>query len=178
MTQMHTSLHIVCGHFNFDSHVLYFCLVLDPVYKLDYINAAWEEKYLEIGMKQFKSQVTFLIAPHRRDSWADIFFSFLFIRQNMNLWIKKACQLYYWQRQQVSYSLILFTRKLTSFLYRFVVNICMDGVCDQKKSRKRRVTRHHELFQRIQICSKSWTGILGNQDWGERNVQILLRIGE
>lgn len=33
--------------------------MLDPVLKLDYLNAAWEENYLEIGMKQFKSQVKF-----------------------------------------------------------------------------------------------------------------------
>jgi len=65
MTQMYTSLLMVCGHFKFDSHVLYFWLVLDPAFKLDYINAAWDEKYLKIGMKQFKSQVKFLIAiPH------------------------------------------------------------------------------------------------------------------
>jgi len=57
-TRMHTSLLMVCGHSKYDSCVLYFCLVLDPVLKLDYLNAAWEEKYLEIGMKQFKSQVT------------------------------------------------------------------------------------------------------------------------
>jgi hypothetical protein len=41
----------------FDSFVLFFWLVLDPVLKLDYLNATWDEKYLEIGMKQFKSQV-------------------------------------------------------------------------------------------------------------------------
>jgi len=44
----------------FNSISLHFCLVLDPVLKLDYLNAAWEEKYLEIGMKNFKSQVNFL----------------------------------------------------------------------------------------------------------------------
>jgi hypothetical protein len=44
----------------FYSRSLHFCLVLDPVLKLDYLNAAWEEKYLEIGMKNFKSQVNFL----------------------------------------------------------------------------------------------------------------------
>ena len=47
----------------FDSHVFYSSLVLDPVLKLDYLNAAWEKKYLEIGMKQFKSQVE-LSLPH------------------------------------------------------------------------------------------------------------------
>jgi len=43
----------------FDSHVLYFWLVLDPALKLEYIKAAWEEKYLKIGMKQLKSRVKF-----------------------------------------------------------------------------------------------------------------------
>jgi hypothetical protein len=57
MTRMRTLLLMVCGHFKFDSHVLYFWLVLDPALKLDYINAAWEDKYVKIGMKQLKSQV-------------------------------------------------------------------------------------------------------------------------
>lgn len=48
------------GHLNFDSHTLYFWLVLDPVLKLEYIEAAWEEKYLKIGMKQLKSQVNLI----------------------------------------------------------------------------------------------------------------------
>jgi hypothetical protein len=33
-------------------------LVLDPVLKLDYLKAAWEDKYIEVGMKAFKSQVS------------------------------------------------------------------------------------------------------------------------
>ena len=40
--------------------VSHLCLVLDPVLKLGYLEAAWEEEYLEMGMKCFKSQVGFL----------------------------------------------------------------------------------------------------------------------
>ena len=40
-------------------------LVLDPVFKLGYLNAAWEPQYLDVGMKQFKAQVSphWLLSP-------------------------------------------------------------------------------------------------------------------
>jgi hypothetical protein len=31
----------------------------DPVLKLEYIEAAWDDKYLKVGMKQLKSQVKY-----------------------------------------------------------------------------------------------------------------------
>ena len=62
MTQMHTSLLMVrTSRFKFESRVLYFSLVLDPVLKLEYIEATWDEKYLEVGMEQLKSRVIVLI---------------------------------------------------------------------------------------------------------------------
>lgn len=33
-------------------------LVLDPVFKLGYLNAAWEPQYLEVGMTEFKARVS------------------------------------------------------------------------------------------------------------------------
>jgi len=100
--------------------------------------------------------------------WADIFLSFLFTRQNTNLHRKKTCQLYWQWIQQVCYPSILLTWNL------FSLDLCQHlhgWSLWSRKSRKRRVT-HHKLFQKIWICSKSWTGILGNQDWDERSVQI------
>jgi len=33
-------------------------LVLDPVLKLEYLNATWDQEYLDKGMEQFKAQVS------------------------------------------------------------------------------------------------------------------------
>ena len=33
-------------------------LVLDPVFKLGYLSAAWEPQYLEVGMTEFKAWVS------------------------------------------------------------------------------------------------------------------------
>ena len=92
MTRMHISLLMVCGHFEFNSHVLYFLVVLDPTIKLDYVNVTWEEKYLEIGMKQFKSQV-FLKSLFGLFPEPNICLSFLPTRQNTKARRKKTCQL-------------------------------------------------------------------------------------
>ena len=62
--------------------MLKYLLVLDPVLKLEYLETAWEAKYVKAGMERFKSQVIkcldhFIVVVH------DIFYSFLFIRPNM-----------------------------------------------------------------------------------------------
>jgi hypothetical protein len=33
-------------------------LVLDPAIKLDYLNAAWDQEFIDKGMEQFKAQVS------------------------------------------------------------------------------------------------------------------------
>ena len=48
---------MVCGmnlSFNF---LLTRGLVLDPVFKLGYLKAAWEQEYLDLGMEKFKARV-------------------------------------------------------------------------------------------------------------------------
>jgi len=35
-------------------------LVLDPVLKLEYLQATWDQEYLDKGMKQFKARVSAL----------------------------------------------------------------------------------------------------------------------
>ena len=56
-------------------------LVLDPVFKLGYLNAAWEPQYLDVGMKQFKAWVS----PDLSTELFLIHFSFLFIRHSTKL---------------------------------------------------------------------------------------------
>ena len=56
--------------------------------KLDYVNVTWEEEYLKIGMKQFKTQV-FLKSLFGLLLEPDIFCSFLLTRQSMNPCRKK-----------------------------------------------------------------------------------------
>lgn len=104
MTQMCTSLLMVCGHFKFNCHVLYLSLVLDPTLKLDYVNVTWEEEYLEIGMKQFMTQV-FLKLLFGLLLEPDIFRSFLLTRQSTNPRRKKTCQPYWQWIQQVCYGI-------------------------------------------------------------------------
>jgi len=33
-------------------------LVLDPVFKLEYLNTTWDQEYLDKDMEQFKAQVS------------------------------------------------------------------------------------------------------------------------
>ena len=33
-------------------------LVLDPAIKLDYLNATWDQEYIDKGMEKFKTQVS------------------------------------------------------------------------------------------------------------------------
>jgi hypothetical protein len=33
-------------------------LVLDPAIKLDYLNAAWDQEYIDEGMEKFRAQVS------------------------------------------------------------------------------------------------------------------------
>jgi len=68
MTRMLTLFPMVCGCLklsllSFSNFVT--CIVLDPVLKLEYLNATWDEEYLEIGMTHFKSQVEFFDAYYR-----------------------------------------------------------------------------------------------------------------
>jgi hypothetical protein len=44
---------VVFTEFNYYKHI-----VLNPVTKLTYLKAAWEEKYIEAGMKHFQEQVS------------------------------------------------------------------------------------------------------------------------
>jgi hypothetical protein len=39
-------------------------LVLDPAIKLDYLNAAWDQEYIDKGMEQFKAKVSVLFIYH------------------------------------------------------------------------------------------------------------------
>ena len=56
-------------------------LVLDPVFKLGYLNAVWEPQYLDVRMKQFKARVS----PDLSTEIFLIRFSFLFIRHSTKL---------------------------------------------------------------------------------------------
>ena len=64
-------------------------IVLDPVMKLIYLEAAWEEEYIETGKKHLKEQVFIL----HMNIMFYIPFSFLFIRPGMKL-RKKIQRLY------------------------------------------------------------------------------------
>jgi hypothetical protein len=44
-------------HAAMSSAMSHICLVLDPVLKLGYLEAAWDQEYLDKGMECFKSQV-------------------------------------------------------------------------------------------------------------------------
>ena len=58
MTQMHTSYLTVSPVPLLQNLVLkHEHIVLDPVTKLSYFEAAWEDKYIEIGRKCLKKQV-------------------------------------------------------------------------------------------------------------------------
>jgi len=39
-------------------------LVLDPAIKLDYLNAAWDQEYIDKGMEHFKAQVSVSFIYH------------------------------------------------------------------------------------------------------------------
>ena len=60
-------------------------IVLDPVTKLIYLEAAWEEEYIETGKKHLKEQVSFHVAYDYHDLHLFIYFSFLSIRPSMKL---------------------------------------------------------------------------------------------
>lgn len=47
------------------STVSHVCLVLDPVLKLGYLEAAWDQEYLDKGMECFKSQASLLFMRSR-----------------------------------------------------------------------------------------------------------------
>jgi hypothetical protein len=60
-------------------------IVLDPVTKLVYLEAAWEEEYIETGKKHLEEQVSFHVAYEYYVLHLIISFSFLSIRPVMNL---------------------------------------------------------------------------------------------
>jgi hypothetical protein len=58
MKLTHISLRTV-SHLSVSVWLSYFTqqIVLDPVLKLEYLKAAWDDKYLHIGMDRFKEKV-------------------------------------------------------------------------------------------------------------------------
>ena len=66
------------------------CLVLDPVLKLEYLKATWDQEYLEYGMKQFNAWVSvwFIYWPHM----SIISFSSSNIRQSIKQPHRNQCQ--------------------------------------------------------------------------------------
>ena len=71
-------------HAAMNSAMSHICLVLDPVLKLGYLEATWDQEYLDKGMECFKSQVVFirqLALP-----WSNFHVcSFLFTKKNTRL---------------------------------------------------------------------------------------------
>ena len=59
MTLMRTSLPTVSSIVSPLSRLISrILLVLDPAIKLDYLNAAWDQEFIDKGMEQFKAQVS------------------------------------------------------------------------------------------------------------------------
>jgi hypothetical protein len=59
MTPTHTSLPMVSS-IVFPLSRLISCILLglDPAIKMDYLNAAWDQEFIDKGMEQFKAQVS------------------------------------------------------------------------------------------------------------------------
>ena len=93
MILTYTLLLMVCSFIISIGFLLTCWSVLDPVFKRGYLNTAWEQIYLDLGMKKFKAWVSLDLFTAEFFLLRNLIpFSFWFIKPSMKLHWRNHCR--------------------------------------------------------------------------------------